>query len=42
LCELHPLYMPINKWSHGFAIQTTMPDGDFEVDNKKIIDGRVL
>lgn len=42
LCELHPNYMPLNKWSHGFAIQTTAPDGSFEVDNKKIIDGKIL
>ena len=42
LCELHPPYMPLNKWAHGFAIQTTAPDGSFEMDNKKIIDGKIL
>lgn len=42
LCELHPGYMPLNKWSHGFAVQETSADGSFEVDNKKILDGRVL
>lgn len=42
LCELRPAYMPLNKWSHGAAFQRTLPNGDFEVDNKKIMDGRML
>lgn len=41
-CELRPLYMPLNKWAHGCAFQRTRPSGDFEFDNKKIIDGRFL
>lgn len=41
LCELYPDYMPINKWSHGFAIVDV--DGEnFEVQNKRIFKGRVL
>jgi len=41
LCELHPAYMPINKWNHGFAIVDV--DGeDFEVRSKRIDKGRVL
>lgn len=41
LCELHPAYLPINKWNHGFAIVDI--DGDnFHVRNKRIYKGRVL
>lgn len=41
LCELHPAYLPINKWAHGFAMVST--DGDkFEVDNKRIYKGKIL
>ena len=41
LCELHPGYLPINKWAHGFAIVDV--DGqDFEVRNKRIHKGKVL
>ncbi len=41
LCELHPAYMPINKWNHGFAIVNLFKDGSFEVDNYRIIDGKL-
>jgi predicted phosphodiesterase len=41
LCELSPRYMPVNKWNHGFGTMTF--DGDwFEVESKRIIDGRVV
>ena len=41
LCELHPAYLPINKWNHGYAIVDI--DGDnFEVRNKRIYKGKVL
>lgn len=39
LCGLSPLYMPINQWSNGFAVVQLSPDGSFEVDNKKILNG---
>lgn len=40
LCELHPKYMPINNWQHGFALVDV--DGEeFEVHNKKILNGKV-
>jgi predicted phosphodiesterase len=42
LSELHPQYMPINKWNHGFAIVQVADDGSFEVENKRIHDGKVL
>jgi predicted phosphodiesterase len=41
LCELHPAYLPINKWNHGFAIVDI--DGDtFHVRNKRIDKGKIL
>lgn len=41
LCELHPGYLPLNKWNHGFAM--VQVDGDnFEVHNKRIFKGKVL
>lgn len=41
LSELHPAYLPINKWNWGFAIVDI--DGDrFNVRNKRIFKGEVL
>ena len=41
LCDLHPAYMPINKWNLGFA--SVEIEGDqFTVHNKKILHGRVV
>lgn len=40
LQEQHPDYMPINNWNHGFA-QLTLDKSDFEIDNFRIIDGKV-
>jgi len=42
LCGLRPQWLPINNWNHGFAVVKTETDGHFEVDNKKIIDGKIL
>lgn len=40
LCELHPFFMPVNNWNHGFAFVES--DGEeFEVHNYKIINGKV-
>lgn len=41
LCELQPAYMPYNDWSHGFALVHLNADGTFEVENHKIIQGKV-
>ena len=41
LCELHPAYMPINKWNRGFAYVEREDDGDFTVYNHTIIKGKV-
>lgn len=43
LSELHPQYMPLNKWNHGFAIVDVDPAGvSFEFRNKRIYKGEVL
>ncbi len=42
LSELHPMYMPLNKWNHGFAFVEVQDDGDFQVHNKRIHKGDVL
>ena len=41
LCDLHPDYMPINEWNHGFAYLEISKDGNYTVENKIIIDGVV-
>jgi predicted phosphodiesterase len=42
LCDLHPRYMPLNKWCHGFAIVTHEASGQFTVDNKRVFNGKLL
>ena len=42
LCKLSQDYSPINKWNHGFAMVKWDSQGDFSVENKKIINGKVL
>lgn len=42
LSELHPAYMPLNKWNHGFAEIEILSDTDFKVENKRIYKGEVL
>lgn len=41
LCDLHPAYMPLNKWRHGFAI-VIRDGGKFRVENRTIIDGALV
>lgn len=43
LCDLAPSYHPMAflRWSHGFAIVDVHEDGSFEVENYRIIDGKV-
>jgi predicted phosphodiesterase len=41
LSELHPAYLPINKWNHGFAM-VEMDGEEFEVQNKRIYHGKIL
>jgi predicted phosphodiesterase len=42
LSELHPDYMKLNKWNHGFAFIEVDKDGSFQVHNKRIHKGEVL
>jgi hypothetical protein len=42
LCELHPAYLPINKWNWGFGIVDIEKGGDFEVRNHTIYKGKVF
>lgn len=42
LSELHPQYMPLNKWNHGFAFVEINKDGSFEFRNKRIYKGKLL
>jgi predicted phosphodiesterase len=41
LCELHPSYMPINKWNLGFAYAEREADNGFTVHNHTIIKGKI-
>lgn len=43
LSELHPRYMPLNKWNHGCAV-VDLDDNreDFEFRNKRIYKGKIL
>ena len=42
LCELNPLYMPINSWNHGVALIELPEDGQAYVHNKRIKNGRIV
>lgn len=43
LCELHPAYMPLNKWNHGCADVDLDENGkDYEFRNKRIFKGKIL
>jgi len=42
MCDLHPKYMPLNKWVNGFAIYERYDETFWHVDNKKIIENRVV
>lgn len=42
LCSLFPEYRPVNNWNNGFAYIEVYTNGDFVVENKKIIKGQVL
>ena len=42
LSELHPAYGPLNRWNHGFAVAHLSSSGDYEVENKTLLNGRIL
>lgn len=41
-CHLHPEYMPINRWNHGFATIDKQSSGNFTFRNYRIIDGELV
>lgn len=41
LCDLRPEYARINKFNHGFASVRVQADGQFDVSNFRIANGRV-
>lgn len=41
LCGMRPDYMPYNKWNLGFAEVEFEESGEFEVYNKRIINGKI-
>jgi predicted phosphodiesterase len=43
MSELHPEYMPLNKWNHGFGIVDLDENGeDFEFRNKRVYKGKIV
>jgi len=42
MCDRHPDYMPINKWSPSFAIVSRLEGDEFLVQNHSISKGRVF
>lgn len=43
MCELHPEYLPINKWNHGFADLYLDSNGiDFTLKNYRVSKGKTL
>jgi hypothetical protein len=42
LCGLHPEYRPLNKWNNGFCHIDTWGNGQFNIDNLRIIKGKVV
>lgn len=40
LCDLHPDYMPMNDWCHGFARVEVDNRGKFNIDHKVIHNGK--
>jgi len=41
LCSLEPSYMPVNNHNHGCAVVSVGLDGNFSVENKKIVNGKI-
>lgn len=42
LCGMNPMYMPINKWNHGFAyVELDMKSGEYHLHNLRIIKGKI-
>jgi len=42
LCGLEPEYAPYNNYNHGFAHVKVNKDGTYEIDNKKIVNYKIV
>ena len=42
LCNLHPKYMPLNKWNLGFALYNQVDKDFWHLQNKRIIQNQVV
>lgn len=42
MSELHPDYMPINRWNRGFAHIKVEKSGDYKVKNIRIVKGKIV
>ena len=42
LCDLRPLYLPLNEWNHGWAIVEVSTDGGFGVRNMRMLNGKAV
>lgn len=41
-CQLHPLYLPLNRWNLGFCMVHVGADGGFAVRNLRVVDNEVV
>jgi predicted phosphodiesterase len=41
LCDLHPEYLPFNRWNHGFAEFAYNGGDDWSIQNHRIVKGKV-
>lgn len=41
-CDLSPRWLPFNDWNLGFAFVKVAAGGGFEVDNKRVLSGKVV
>ena len=41
-CCLSPRYLPINDWNNGFAFVTLDKQGEFVVDNRRVLAGKIV
>lgn len=42
LCGMNPLYMPLNKWNHGFGyVEHDIKNGEYHFHNLKIYKGKI-
>lgn len=41
-CHLHPRWLRLNDWNQGFAFVSVEADGYFVVENKRVLNGRIV